>query len=208
MSGVDHVEPEAAGGAATGTSEPTPTRTSHLPGTGAMWFFVLGDMVIFGLYFIAYLAFRARDVHMYRESQLHLDQNIGFVNTLVLLISSWLMAQAVLAARSGDLGPSLRRIYGAAGCGILFILLKLGEWWSEIQAGYTVKTDDFFGFYYMLTGVHLLHVVIGLITLGAVAFRLRTRSRSSAKVVEQGATYWHMVDFLWVLIFAMVYLVR
>lgn len=207
MSSLERVEPATAS-TGKGSAEAEPSRKTHLPGTGAMWFFVLGDMMIFSLYFIAYFAFRARDVDMYNESQASLNQNIGFVNTLVLLVSSWLVAQAVLKVRSGDIDAGLRRVYGAAGCGVLFIIIKLAEWWSEVHAGYTVKTNDFFGFYYMLTGVHLLHVVLGLITLAVVVFQLRNRNGSSRSVVEQGATYWHMVDFLWVLIFAFVYMVR
>lgn len=173
-----------------------------------MWFFVLGDMIIFAAYFVAFLIFRAREHALFDESQLHLDVTIGVVNTLVMLASSWFMARAVLAARAGDTRRISREVMSAGGCGVLFVVLKLVEWWAEINNGFTLTHNTFFGFYYMLTGVHLLHVVMGLIILAVVIARTRNGPAPHESIVEQGATYWHMVDLLWVIIFALVYVAR
>lgn len=193
---------------ATTTNPDQDSRARHLPGDGAMWFCVLGDLIIFGAYFVTYLVFRNREEATFVESASHLNLDIGFFNTLVLLASSWLVARCVLAARTGDDRRAIRFAAGGAACGVLFIVIKLYEWWSEASRGFTLTKDSFFSFYYMLTGAHLLHVVIGLVILAVVIIHLRLGTSARASVAEQGATFWHMVDLLWVLIFTLLYVVR
>lgn len=183
-------------------------REPHLPGDGAMWFFVLGDMIIFGLYFVAFMMFRAREVAAFTAAQRNLYLDLGVVNTLLLLFSSWLAARAVLAARNGSGGRTIRLLSAAGACGVVFILLKLTEWWLEIRAGHTFPSSTFMSFYYVLTGVHMLHVVMGLSILAVVIVYTRTKASPRAQVVEQATTFWHMVDLLWVIIFALLYVMR
>jgi nitric oxide reductase NorE protein len=183
-------------------------RIRRLPGDGAMWFFVLGDMIIFACYFVAYMAFRAREVSAFATAQHALYLDIGVVNTLLLLFSSWLAARAVLAARTGDRGRTIGLLYATGACGVLFIVLKLYEWWLEVGAGHTLPSSTFMSFYYVLTGVHVLHVVMGLSILTVVIAYLRTNADRRVNVVEQGTTFWHMVDLLWVIIFALLYVLR
>ena len=173
-----------------------------------MWVFVLGDMVIFAIYFIVYMIERAREPRLFLASQQHLNQNIGLANTLLMLTSSWFVARAVLAARAGNRQRTVRLIVAGGGCGVLFILLKIYEWWSEIGHGHTVATNDFFTWYFILTGVHLIHVVLGLIILTIVLRDLRRPLPYRVSLVESGATFWHMVDLLWIVIFALVYVMR
>jgi nitric oxide reductase NorE protein len=179
-----------------------------LPGDIGMWVFVLGDLVIFGAYFVIFMIYRTQDTALFLESQQHLDQNVGVVNTLVLLVSSWFVARGVRAARAGDHPLALRLTIGAGLCGVLFVLLKIYEWSSKIGQGLTLSSNDFFMFYYMLTGVHLFHVLLGLIILGIVFRDLRDPNLRRVAVAEIGATYWHMVDLLWIVIFALVYVMR
>lgn len=181
--------------------------TTHLPGDGHMWFMVLGDLFIFGGYFIAYLVFRTRAPEQFLADQQHLNITIGVVNTIVLLTSSWLVAQSVYAARSGNRLGAIALVRAGAGCGALFAVIKVYEWTTEIRSGYT-NSSDFFSFYYVLTGVHLFHVGLGLLILGVVVRELRNPRRARVGMVEQGATYWHMVDLLWVVIFALLYVMR
>ncbi|WP_374025791.1 cytochrome c oxidase subunit 3 [Mycobacterium sp. HNNTM2301] len=183
-------------------------RVPYLPGDGAMWFFVLGDMIIFGLYFVAFTIFRARDVAAFTAAQRNLYLDLGVVNTLLLLFSSWLAARAVWAARGGDGRRTTRLLTAAGACGVGFIVLKLTEWWLEIQGGHTFPSSVFMSFYYVLTGVHMLHVVMGLSILAVVIVYTRTKASPKAQVVEQATTFWHMVDLLWVIIFALLYVMR
>jgi nitric oxide reductase NorE protein len=130
------------------------------------------------------------------------------VNTLVLLASSRFVALAAQAARAADHRRALRLISAGAACGVVFIAIKIFEWVSEIHHGYTLSTNDFWMFYFMITGVHLFHVAFGLVVLGVIGVELRTPELRRPYVVEAGATYWHMVDLLWVVIFALIYLMR
>lgn len=171
-----------------------------------MWVMVLGDLVIFGAYFIIYMVHRAMTPDAYLHAQQHLDVTLGVVNTIVLLTSSLFVARGVRAARQTEAHDARRSIYAAGACGVLFIAIKAYEWSAKMAAGYTV-TDEFYSFYYVLTGVHMLHVAIGLIILGVCVRELRS-PRQRASLIEQGATYWHMVDLLWVVIFGLLYVMR
>ena len=86
--------------------------------------------------------------------------------------------------------------------------IKAYEWSTKIAQGHTISSNDFFMFYYMLTGVHLFHVSLGLADLGITARELRNPRRRRMSMVESGATYWHMVDLLWIVIFALLYVMR
>ncbi|MFW0787300.1 cytochrome c oxidase subunit 3 [Gordonia sp. CPCC 206044] len=188
-------------------TDPARHRHEHLPGDGHMWVMVLGDLVIFGAYFVVYTIYRTMDPEGFLRAQEHLNINIGVINTMILLTSSWFIARAVIVARAGHHDRAIRLTL-AGGCfGVLFMLLKSYEWYSEIQGGHT-NSDMFFSFYYVLTGVHLVHVFIGLIVLGVTVRELRNPSRRRISMVESNAIYWHMVDLLWVIIFGLLYVMR
>jgi nitric oxide reductase NorE protein len=190
------------------TSYTAAGRTAHMPGDGAMWVMVLGDLIIFGGYFIIFMIYRAMTPAKFMVAEQHLNINIGVLNTLVLLASSLFVALSVQAARADDHDRALRLTYLGGICGVAFILIKAYEWSAEIAQGYTIGSNDFFMFYYMLTGVHLFHVSLGLVILGVVVRELRNPRRRRVSMVESGATYWHMVDLLWVVIFALLYVMR
>jgi nitric oxide reductase NorE protein len=181
---------------------------AHLPSNKDMWVFVLGDLVIFSTYFIIFMIYRHQERQLFLESQQHLSLNIGVVNTLVLLASSWFVAQGVQLTRAGDYERAVRLTVGGGLCGVAFILLKAYEWSTKISQGMTFPSNDFFMFYYMLTGVHLFHVALGLVFLGVVFRELRNPKMRRVSMVETGATYWHMVDLLWIVIFALLYVMR
>lgn len=188
-------------------SEKAPRRSEHLPGDGHMWVMVLGDLVIFSGYFVVFMIYRSMNRAEFLAAQQHLDITVGAVNTVILVTSSWFVARAVLRVRAGDTGRAVRLLWGGAVCGATFVGLKCYEWFREIAAGQT-NSQMFYSFYYVITGVHLVHVLIGLIVLGVLVRELRAPGRRRAWMVEAGATYWHMVDLLWVIIFALVYVMR
>ena len=179
-----------------------------LPGDPGMWVFVLGDLVIFAAYFVIFMVYRYQQPALFLDAQHHLNRDAAVVNTLLLLASSWSVATAVQAVRGGHTAAAARFLYGAGLGGVLFILIKAVEWWSEIAHHRTLSTNAFFMFYYMLTGVHLLHVALGLIILGVVRRELRAPPARAVRAIETAAVYWHMVDLLWIVIFAIVYIMR
>lgn len=183
-------------------------RRTHLPADAAMWVMVLGDLVIFGAYFVIFMLHRAMNPEAFLAGQQQLDLTAGAVNTIVLLTSSWFVARAVLLARSGDHRAAVRFLLSGGALGAVFIAIKAYEWTAEVTAGYSMPSSEFFGFYYMLTGIHLFHVTLGLLILGVVVRELRRPHRRRMSMVEAGAIYWHMVDLLWVVIFALLYVMR
>lgn len=185
----------------------TQATPAHLPGDGHMWVMVLGDLVIFGGYFIIFMIYRTMHPDEFLRAQQHLDITIGVVNTVILLTSSCLVARAVLAARAGRHETAVLLTYAGGVGGLMFMACKGYEWVVKIRAGHT-NSEMFYSFYYVLTGVHLIHVLIGLIALGVIVRELRNPSRRRASVVESSAVYWHMVDLLWVIIFGLLYVVR
>ncbi len=192
----------------TDAKKPTEKPGVHLPADRDIWIFVLGDLVIFSAYFIIFMIYRNREHQLFLDSQQHLSLTVGVVNTLVLLASSWFVAGSVLATRRGEFDHALRLTVLGAGCGVVFIAVKAYEWTMKIGQGLTFPSNDFYMFYYLLTGVHLFHVALGLVFLGVVFLQLRNPALRRVTMVETGATYWHMVDLLWVVIFALVYVMR
>lgn len=179
----------------------------RLPGDRHMWVMVLGDFVIFGGYFVIYMVFRTMHAEEYLAAQQHLGLTAGAINTLVLLTSSWTVVRAVQQTRAGRYGTAIRSLLAGGALGLLFVALKLAEWHSQIAAGHT-NSDPFFMFWFVLTGVHLLHVLIGLVALGIGVRELQDPRRRRPLLVESVAVYWHMVDLLWIAIFGLLYCVR
>jgi nitric oxide reductase NorE protein len=190
---------------ATAPSLASPRR---LPGGLDIWIFVLGDLVFFAAYFVIFMVYRADEKAVFLASQQHLSLLAGAINTLVLLTSSRFVALGVQANRAGDHRRASRLIAAGALCGAAFVAIKAFEWSSEISQGFTLTHNNFFMFYYMLTGVHLFHVLLGLVFLGIVLRELRAPDHGRTWLVESGAIFWHMVDLLWVVIFALLYLMR
>jgi nitric oxide reductase NorE protein len=179
-----------------------------VPGQPDMWAFVLFETLVFTAYFGFYLFYRTQNPELFLHSQAQLDLRIGVFNTLVLLLSSWSMARCVQSARAGAYRPALKDVYLTAMFGLVFMVSKVFEWARQIQTGNGFSTNDFFTYYYFLTGIHFVHLLIGFVVLGVVVYQLRSPARRSQELVETCATYWHTVDFLWVLIFALLYVVR
>lgn len=180
----------------------------HIPGESSMWFFVIGDLIIFAGYFLAYMYYRSHDPDLFLESQARLNLDIGAANTVVLLTSSLFVALGTSAARSEKTADGVRLIGFALILGVAFPVLKLFEYVPEVLAGVTPGTNVFFMFYYVMTGLHLCHVMLGLVILSFVIRNLRDPARQNISFVETGATYWHMVDVLWLVLFALLYVMR
>ncbi|OBC01440.1 cytochrome c oxidase subunit 3 [Mycobacterium sp. 852002-40037_SCH5390672] len=173
-----------------------------------MWAFVLFETLVFTAYFGFYLFSRGRNPELFLHAQAHLDLRVGVFNTLVLLLSSWSVARCVQSARAGGYRAALRDVAITAAFAAVFLFFKVFEWARLVRAGHGFDSDDFFTYYFFLTGIHFVHLLIGFVALGVIVYRLRSPARRSQELVETCATYWHTVDFLWVLIFALLYVVR
>lgn len=181
---------------------------NRIPGESSMWFFVIGDLIIFGAYFVAYVYYRGQQPVLFLESQARLNLDIGAANTVVLLTSSLFVALGTSAARSGKASDGVRLFGIALALGAAFPVLKLFEYLPEIIAGVTPGTNLFFMYYFVMTGLHLCHVLLGLVILSFVIRNLKARAAPRISFVETAATYWHMVDVLWLVLFALLYVMR
>jgi nitric oxide reductase NorE protein len=180
----------------------------HVPGGRDIWFFVLFESLVFTSYFCVYLFNRTQHEQAFLLGQSHLLLWLGVLETIVLLSSSWAMARSVQLARAGRFERARQEAFLTAGLGFVFLVLKIVEWTRLIHMGHTFTSSQFFQYFFFLTAIHCVHLLIGFPFLGVLVYQLSTEHRGSQLRVETCATYWHSVDFYWVLIFALLYVVR
>ncbi|MEO0033653.1 MAG: hypothetical protein RIS94_3411 [Pseudomonadota bacterium] len=179
----------------------------HIPGEPGLWVMIFGDLLVFSLFFVTFATYRMADAALFAQSQARLNQASGLVNTLLLLTSSFAIAVAVNRLRSGE----AVRARSAANAGLLFgaafVVVKLLEYREKFLAGLYPTTNDFFMFYFAFTGIHLLHVLVGLAALAFVRHACGAPlTPGRFRAVEACAVFWHLVDVLWVILFAILYL--
>lgn len=181
----------------------------RMPGTEGIWTFVFIDMLIFLLIFFTFMSERLGHVELFAASQWHLSEWFGLANTLVLLTSSWMVVEAVRAARWNECALVSSRLTAAWLLGAVFAISKLAEYRLELGFGITPVTNPFFSFYFFITGVHFLHVIAGLILIHRYRRIAKAVgvSRSYLTALENVGLFWHYVDVLWIFIFPMLYLV-
>ncbi len=186
------------------------TDQRKLAGDEGVWFFICADITLFGVLFGLFMVERYKAVALFEQSRLALDPLLGALNTLILLSSSWLVALAVHSARAGQREAVGRYLVLSMLVGAGFAVTKVFEYWHKIAAGITLLTNDFFMFYFALTGLHFLHFLVGLVVLGVCWFKSRHEAIDARYVVwiESSGCYWHMVDLLWIVLFPMLYLLH
>lgn len=183
-----------------------------------MWIFLATEVLMFGGLFITFFIMKYRHPDVFVAGSLTLDQFMGGVNTVILLCSSYTMVMAVDAAQR-DNQPALKRnliLTLLFACG--FLVVKYFEWGYKFSHGIRPMTDVeagtsldlFYSIYYMSTGLHLIHVllgmgVIGYVLLGAIKGKYANKNFT---VVEMVGLYWHLVDIVWIFLFPLLYLSR
>lgn len=191
-------------------SLPVRQRAKYPPGDLAIWVFIFAELLAFGVLFVSYGIVRVKHLALFNEMQLTLDRQSGAINTLLLITASWCVARGVTAIGAGRQQASAR--WQAAGilAGLGFIAVKCLEYADKFAAGIDLETNLFYMFYLSLTMFHFLHVVFGLVILVYV-WRKTCRGGYSAGNhggMETGASYWHMVDLVWIVLFPLLYVMR
>jgi nitric oxide reductase NorE protein len=185
--------------------------TTHFPGETGIWVFIAGDLLVFGLFFATFLYYQGQQRVLFIDAQQALSQAIGVINTVLLLTSSWFVASAVQQVRHGECDRAARLVALALMCGGGFLIDKGIEWSQLIGSGHTLTTNNFYMLFFMFTGIHGLHVLVGMGVLAYLLVRIRGGVRSDGPdlvALESGAIFWHLVDLLWIVLFALLYLVR
>lgn len=198
-------EPTSVARSITGSAE----RLAHLPGEIGVWLFIGADLIMFSVLFAAFLHVRAEQLSVFTAGSAQLSQVFGLVNTLLMLSSSWCVATGVKAARLHHRNVAIASFWGALACALGFWIVKLFEYAEKLGAGLTVSTNDFFMMYFVYTGIHLLHVTVGMGVLTLMLFSARAGTFNAVKLrnIESGASFWHLVDLLWIVLFPLLYLI-
>jgi nitric oxide reductase NorE protein len=194
--------------------EPEPSSRwlrGHVPGEAGIWIFIFGDMCLYGALFVSFMHDRAKHPDRFNQSAGTLHTSFGAINTVLLLTSSLCVALGVRAVREQiavKRAPILFRL--AFVCGAAFVFNKYLEYSDLISSHHTPGRNTFYTYYFVLTGIHLTHLVAGM----CVLVFLRRMSLKDAwqandiRAIESGASFWHVVDLLWIVLFALLYLVR
>jgi nitric oxide reductase NorE protein len=183
-----------------------------VPGEAGIWALIFTDLTVFTVYFITFVEEWGARPAVFAEGHAALSLTTGIFNTFFLLTASLFVAIGVQTVRQGRVPAAQRMFVGAALCGGAFVVNKYFEWSSEMAAGHAPSTSVFFQMYYIITGIHLAHVLIVMTLLFFVRRRVKQvvgkPTPRQARFIENCASYWHMVDLLWLGILALFYLMR
>jgi nitric oxide reductase NorE protein len=185
-------------------------KQEDLPGDFAIWIFIFAEMLAFGVLFVAYAFTRAQNVELFNVSQLTLSRTSGAINTLALITSSYFVMRGVAAIKHGMNKQCARWLMGAFLLGGVFVGIKMVEFHAKFAADITMSTNNFYMFYLSLTFFHFMHVLMGMVILAVIIMKAKRGGYSAQDYVgvETGASFWHMVDFLWIILFPLVYIIR
>jgi cytochrome c oxidase subunit III len=183
-----------------------------------MWLFIFTELILFGGLFVAYGMYRAMHAHAFHHAAGELNVPLGVTNTFVLLTSSLTMVLAIVGLRLQRKRQSLFFLGSTIGLGCVFLVNKFFEWKAKIGHGLYPGSAHlmerppgerlFFGLYYGMTGLHGLHVTVGVVVL-AVMFALVRRERirhDDFVKLENAGLYWHLVDVIWIFLLPLFYL--
>lgn len=184
-----------------------------------MWLFLFTEILLFGGMFLVYAVYRTMHSAEFHTAAAELSIPIGTVNTVVLLTSSLTMALAIAALRSGARRASIVYQVVTIALGVFFLVNKYIEWSAKIHHSIYPDAPEllarshgeilFYGLYYVMTGLHGLHVVIGVGLLAVMlGFTVRNAVTQNDFVkLENAGLYWHLVDLVWIYLFPLFYLI-
>jgi cytochrome c oxidase subunit 3 len=188
--------------------------------TFGMWTFLVTEVLFFGGLFLGYAYYRAAYPAAFEAGSRHLDLELGTFNTVVLIASSFSMAMAGYTADKGQRRWTLAALMATMTLGALFLGIKFTEYAHKFKEGLVpgfsfsyrhvpiLETQLFFSFYFVMTGLHAVHMLAGISVLGFLALSA-WRARADplpARSVEVIGLYWHFVDIVWIFLFPLLYL--
>ncbi|MEM7495972.1 MAG: cytochrome c oxidase subunit 3 family protein [Myxococcota bacterium] len=187
-----------------------------------MWLFLVTEILLFGGLFVAYAVYRHERLPLFAQASRLLDVRLGAFNTVVLLASSLSVALAHRCAQLGRRNGTVFNLAFTLACGGVFLAVKASEYKHKLHAGLlpgalfadtTVSSPDqahvFFSLYFGMTGLHAVHVVLGMVVIAWLLARAMRGCFGPHYTVplELGGLYWHLVDVIWIFLFPLLYLV-
>ncbi|MDA8094901.1 MAG: cytochrome c oxidase subunit 3 family protein [Betaproteobacteria bacterium] len=181
-----------------------------LPGDFAIWVFIFAELTVFAVLFAAYAITRSEHVALFDASQRALNRVYGLWNTVLLVTSSYFVARATTAIKAGHRLACGHWLTASLLLGAGFIGVKLTEFHQDYTHGITLSGNLFYMFYLCLTFFHFMHVLMGMVILSVVTVKAYAGRYDAANYtgVETGGAYWHMVDLVWIILFALVYVIH
>lgn len=179
------------------------TSTGIATGKVAMWWFLASEVAIFGGLIMTYVLFRVAHPE-WAELAAQTNNLAGAFNTVVLLTSSLTAVLAHDAAHHGHLNKAANYMFATVGGGFIFLIVKSIEYSQKFEHHHYPWSDNFWGFYFFMTGLHGLHVIAGMTALTVVA--LKVRQGKMVEGVEYAGMYWHLVDVVWIFLFPLLYI--
>ena len=185
-----------------------------------MWVFLVTEIMLFGGLFTAYTVYRLSHPQGFDEASAHMEIWLGGINTAVLICSSFTMALAVYYAEKGNDRLLILFLIATMAIGALFLGIKFTEYyhhfldhkvpalWFDYKGPHAPSFQMFFVFYFIMTGLHALHMTIGIGLLSVLTFRALIGSFSARYYtpVEFGGLYWHFIDIVWIFLYAIFYI--
>jgi cytochrome c oxidase subunit III len=195
------------------------THRDDLASKTGMWLFLFTEMLLFGGLFIVYSVYRLRNPTAFHQAAHELSVIIGTINTIILLISSTTIAMSITALQKKNKKLALSLLGITILLGLAFLVNKYFEWGEHLKEhiypGSSVLAlrghGDvlFYGLYFFMTGLHALHIIIGLIFIMVIAVSIFKDKINSENYVllENSGLYWHLVDLIWIFLFPLFYLI-
>ena len=196
--------------------------TEHRDDFGAkmgMWLFIFTELLLFGGLFIVYAVYRSQYPDDFHIAASQLNTFIGTINTIVLLVSSMTVAMSITAIQKGNKKLAMSLIAIRIIFALVFMVNKYFEWGAKVHHGIypgselmlTLKRGEllFFSLYYFMTGLHALHIIVGMIILIVAFVKVKNSkiNNSDYVLLENGGLYWHLVDLIWIFLFPLLYLI-
>jgi cytochrome c oxidase subunit 3 len=195
---------------------------THQDYTGSkigMWLFLLSEILLFGGLFLLYSSYRYKNPLDFHLAAWELNRVLGTINTLILITSSLFMALSIFSIQKGNRKLSILLLLGTVFLGLLFLSVKYVEWTAKIEHGLYPNSPRllgrskgevlFFGLYYSMTGLHGLHVLVGISILSVMLVLMMRGKINENRFVplENSGLYWHLVDIIWIFLFPLFYLI-
>lgn len=173
-----------------------------------MWIIIFLELITFGMAIVSFVYFGKQNPELYHQSRLQLNTTFGAINTVFLLTSGYFMANAVHQFKENNIRKSSFYFKLTMLGGLFFIILKSIEYYHKMDAGISIDTNVFFSFYWMLTGFHVIHVIMGLVILSWTNYGMKKKnSDTTIEDVEACGAFWHLCDLIWLLLFPVLYLI-
>lgn len=185
-----------------------------------MWLFIFTELLLFGGLFIVYSIYRYLNPVAFHLAGEELNKTIGFINTAVLLISSMTIAMSTTALQKGQKNTAIVLLEVTLMLALIFLINKYFEWGIKFEHGIFPGSEYmkenlgqgeilFFGLYFVMTGLHALHIIVGMVVIGfALAGVQKGRvHKDRSALLENAGLYWHLVDLIWIFLFPLFYLI-